>query len=272
MQRPERAAPAASEKGCEARGLDFRGTTRNTDPATYDPVTAGYMGFGDQSGSKRSTAKTYLADAAARGADFLVHCRVERILVENGRAAGVEADLPRSRRAHRRGHGAGADRRRRLRLDRVAGAACCAAGSAARPSATTCACTRRASSSATTRSRRTRGGVRRRPRLSHEFEDLDDGYGFLIECAQHTTGLTAAALPWRSGRDHKEGMAKYPRGAGFINLTRDRGHGRVTVDAGGRPVLHYPLRDELDVAHLHRGHRRDGADHGGRAASRRCRR
>ena len=69
--------------------------------------------------------------------------------------------------------------------------------------------------------------------LSHEFADLEDGYGFLIECAQHTTGLTAAALPWRSGRDHKEGMAKYPRGAGFINLTRDRGHGRVTIDAGG---------------------------------------
>ncbi len=79
------------QKGCEALGLDFRGITRNTDPTTYDPVTAGYLGFGDQSGSKRSTAKTYLADAAADEADFLVHCRVERVIVENGRAAGVEA-------------------------------------------------------------------------------------------------------------------------------------------------------------------------------------
>ena len=48
-------------------------------------------------------------------------------------------------------------------------------------------------------------------------------------------------------------MSKYARSAGFINLTRDRGHGRVTIDAGGRPVLHYPVRDELDIANLHRG-------------------
>jgi choline dehydrogenase-like flavoprotein len=65
--------------------------------------------------------------------------------------------------------------------------------------------------------------------------------------------LTAAALPWRSGRDHKAGMSKYARSGGFINLTRDRGHGRVTIDAGGRPVMHYPVRDELDIAHIHRG-------------------
>ncbi len=240
------------QKGCEARGLDFRGTTRNTDPATYDPVTAGYMGFGDQSGSKRSTAKTYLADAAANGTDFVVHCRVERILVENGRAAGVEAVYldPDGRtasvtvRAPTVVVACGSVESPALLLRSGIGGP--AAGDYLRLHPTSVVF-----------------GYHEEPQdpwwgppqaaLSHEFEDLDDGYGFLIECAQHTTGLTAAALPWRSGRDHKEGMAKYPRGAGFINLTRDRGHGRVTVDAGGRPVLHYPVRDELDVAHLHRG-------------------
>ena len=111
------------QEGCEARGLDFRAVTRNTDPATYDPVTAGYMGFGDQSGSKRSTQKTYLADAAGHGADFLVHCRVERILIEDGRAAGVEATYadPEGRTATR--HRPRRDGRRRLWLDRVTGAA-----------------------------------------------------------------------------------------------------------------------------------------------------
>ena len=34
--------------------------------------------------------KTYLADANERGADLVVNCRAERILVEDGRAAGVE--------------------------------------------------------------------------------------------------------------------------------------------------------------------------------------
>ena len=31
-------------------------------------------------------------------------------------------------------------------------------------------------------------------------------------------------------------MLKYARGATFINLTRDRGHGRVTIDERGRAV------------------------------------
>ena len=47
--------------------------------------------FGDQSGSKLSTQKTYLSDAQDRGAELLANCRVERILVEGGRATGVEA-------------------------------------------------------------------------------------------------------------------------------------------------------------------------------------
>ncbi|HET6831840.1 MAG TPA: aldehyde dehydrogenase family protein [Solirubrobacterales bacterium] len=240
------------QKGCEARGLDFRAVTRNTDPASYDPVTAGYLGFGDQSGSKRSTAKTYLADAAAAGADFLIHSRVERVLVEDGRAAGVEATYldPDGRTA---------------RVTVRAPAVVVACGSIESPALLL---------------RSGIGGpavgdhLRLHPTsvvfgyheerqdpwwgppqagLSHEYAELDDGYGFLIECAQHTTGLTAAALPWRSGRDHKLAMTKYPYSGGFINLTRDRGHGRVTIDGEGRPVMHYPVRDELDIAHIHRG-------------------
>ena len=49
------------------------------------------MGFGDASGSKRSTAKTYLVDAQADGRRDLRRRRAERVLVEDGRAAGVEA-------------------------------------------------------------------------------------------------------------------------------------------------------------------------------------
>src|SRR5205807_1694319 len=61
------------------------------DPATYDPVSAGYMGFGDQSGSKQGTLKTFLLDAYEHGAQFLVGCRADRVVTANGRAAGVEA-------------------------------------------------------------------------------------------------------------------------------------------------------------------------------------
>ena len=41
---------------------------RNADRGRYDPASAAYIGFGDQSGSKLSTAKTYLLDAQADGA------------------------------------------------------------------------------------------------------------------------------------------------------------------------------------------------------------
>ena len=40
--------------------------------------------------------------------------------------------------------------------------------------------------------------------LSDEFADIQDGYGFLIEATQYTTGLGCSALPWVTGREHKE--------------------------------------------------------------------
>jgi choline dehydrogenase-like flavoprotein len=89
--------------------------------------------------------------------------------------------------------------------------------------------------------------------LTRQFSDLEDGYGFLIESAQSTTGLYAAATPWISGRDHKEKMLDWNLCAPFINLTRDHGHGRVEVDPAGNPVVTYPLSDELDVRNFRRG-------------------
>ena len=113
---------------------------------------------------------------------------------------------PRSRSARRHG-------RRRLRLDRVAGAAAALRDRRARR--------RRLPAPASDLGdlrllRRGAGPWWGPPQagLSHEFEDLDDGYGFLLECPQHTTGLTAAATPWRSGADHKRAMSKFAHGAG----------------------------------------------------------
>jgi acyl-CoA reductase-like NAD-dependent aldehyde dehydrogenase/choline dehydrogenase-like flavoprotein len=240
------------EAACQARGLEFARTVRNTDPGSYDPVTAGYMGFGDQSGSKRSTQKTYLADAAERDAEFVVGCRVERILTEDGRASGVE------------GTWTGEDGRT-ARVVVRAPTVVVAGGSVESPALLL---------------RSGIGGpavgeyLRLHPTsaifgnygepldpwwgppqagLTHAFADLSDGYGYLVECPHHTTGLYAAAVPWRSARQHKEEMLKLRHGAAFINLTRDRGHGRVSIDEQGRAVCHYPLADELDVANLRAG-------------------
>src|SRR3954468_11189373 len=77
--------------GCEALGWDFRKVVRNAAPSRYSFESAGFIGFGDQSGSKNSADKTWLLDAVQNDADVLVRTRADRVLVEGGRAAGVEA-------------------------------------------------------------------------------------------------------------------------------------------------------------------------------------
>jgi choline dehydrogenase-like flavoprotein len=237
------------KEGCEALGWDFRKVVRNADPSKYSFETAGYLGFGDQSGSKLSADKTWLADAVAADADVVVRCRADRVLVENGQAAGVEATYAPPGETPRK-------------VTVRAGTVVVACGALESPALLM---------------RSGIGGpavgnyLRLHPALavfgsypteqnaflgaphaglSHEFENVEDGYGFLIEGAQYTAGLTGSAVPWTSALEHKEMMTTVPRGASFICLLRDRGHGRVTVDANGEPVPWYDVTDELDLRHL----------------------
>ncbi len=240
------------KEGCEALGYDFRLTVRNTDPDSYDPATAGYMGFGDVSGSKQSTAKTYLEDAHANGGQFVTGCKADRILVEGGRAAGVEAtwtgpDGSTARvlvRAPTVVVACGSIESPALLLRSGIGGP--AVGDYLRLHPTT------AISGFYGEDQRWSWGPPQAA-LSHEFADLEDGYGFLLECSQATTGLVGAATAWTSGREHKELMLDWTKIAGFINLTRDRGHGRITIDGSGNPVVSYLLTDELDQHNFRRG-------------------
>ena len=71
--------------------------------------------------------------------------------------------------------------------------------------------------------------------LAHQFADLEDGYGFLLECPT-TDRVGGGGRAVGVGRQHKEFMLECPRTASFINLTRDRGHGRVGIDEAGNAV------------------------------------
>lgn len=53
--------------------------------------SCGYCGYGCRVGAKRSTVKTWLAEAHVAGARIAVRTRAERIVVEGGAARGVEA-------------------------------------------------------------------------------------------------------------------------------------------------------------------------------------
>jgi choline dehydrogenase-like flavoprotein len=239
------------QEGCERLGWSFRRAVRNTDPATYDPVTAGYLGFGDVSGSKQGTLVTYLADAYEHSAQLVVRCRAGRVLTENGRAVGVEAV----------GSDGDAGARVLVRCPRVV----VAAGALESP-----ALLLRSGIGGPAVGRHLRihpvgavyGVYEQQQRawwgppqtgICDEFAAAEDGHGFLIETAQYAPGQAASALPWVSGRQHKEAMSEFRNASTLIFLVRDRGGGRVTVDGEGEAVHSYRVEDELDQRSFRRG-------------------
>ena len=233
-------------------GIDGRAITRNADPDKYDADLAGLMGFGDVTGAKQGTLKTYLQDAADAGARFVVHCRVERVLMEGGRAAGVEgtyldADGRVARvtvRAPQVVVAAGAlDTPALLLRSGIGGPA---AGDYLRLHPAT------AVNGIYDGAQQAWWGPPQSA-LSMEYADLGDGYGYLVETSHASPGVTGTSVPWESGAQHKADMARGPISSAMVFLIRDRGHGRVTVDAAGNPVHTYPFSDPLDVATFRHG-------------------
>lgn len=242
------------KEGCEALGWNFRTIIRNASLDSYRPEQAGYAGFGDQSGSKQSADKTWLLDAVENGADVLVRTRAQKVIVEGGRAAGVEC----------------------VRIDPETQTP--VASVTVRAPRVAVACGSLESPALLLRSGI--GGpavgnyLRLHPAhavlgvysedqqgwwgppqtgLCDEFDDTGDGYGFLIEGAQYAPAIGASAVPWTGGEDHKTKMFDWKYGATFISLIRDRGHGRVTIDDTGEAVPWYSVEDEVDLRNLRHG-------------------
>ena len=236
------------KEGAESLGWSFERVVRNADPGCYSPDTAGYIGFGDQTGSKQSTTKTFLRDAVERGARILVRTAAERILTEGGRAAGIEARYTDPE--------TGRTARVTVRAPRVV-----------------VACGSLESPALLLRSQIGGPAVGQNLRLHpctavlgvygedqrawwgaphsgvvDEFADTGDGWGFLLETAQYTTGIAASAVPFTSARAHKEAMLDFRCAASTIGLLRDRGSGRVVIDENGQPVATYEITDEVDIA------------------------
>ena len=240
------------KEGAEKLGWSFRRLVRNADPASYSPETAAYMGFGDQSGSKQSTIKTFLSDAAANGAVIMVRTAARRVLTENGRASGVEArfeDPATGRaanvtvRAPRVVVACGALESPALLLRSKIGGP--AVGDYLRLHPVT------GLAGLYEEDQRSWWGPPQSGMID-EFADTGDGWGFLLETAQYTTGLGAGLLPFDGAIAHKQAVSDFRLNAISIGLLRDRGHGRVTIDADGEAVHTYNLDDEVDVANTFR--------------------
>lgn len=238
----------AMRRGAEALGWSFTGVSRNWDEARHDPAMAGYLGFGDQSGAKRSSLKVYLEPAvASHGTRVVDGCFVERVLVESGRAVGVT------------GRWTAEDGSASATVTVRAPVVVLAAGALESPGVLLRSgiggpavgdylrlhpCTVTMGDYGT--DQKAWWGAPHAG-LMNEFANVDDGYGFLVEGVQYTTGLGASSVPFTTGLAHKEAMTDYRNSASFIGLVRDHGHGRVTLDAAGNTVAWYSMTDEQDV-------------------------
>jgi choline dehydrogenase-like flavoprotein len=239
-------------EGSEALGWSFETIIRNTDPGSYSPESAGYLGFGDQSGSKQSADRTWLADAQEHGARFLTFTRATRVLSEGGRATGVEAvwQAPDGRgakvtvRAPRVIVACGSLESPALLMRSGIGGPVVGHNLRLHPSSVVGAAY---------------GGDQQawwgppQAGLCDEFADTGEGYGFLIETAQYAPGLIGSATPWISGLDHKQRMEEFRLTGTFISLTRDRGSGQVLIDRNGEALPMYAVTDALDLENLKKG-------------------
>jgi choline dehydrogenase-like flavoprotein len=236
-------------EGCEALGWSFRTIVRNASLDSYSPDTAGFAGFGDSTGSKQTADKTWLVDAVEDDADVVVRCRARRVLVEGGRAAGVEA-------VHTADDGT--EREVTVRAPRVV----VACGSLESPALLLRSGIggpavgdhlrlhpAHAVTGVYSEDQRAWWGAPQTG-LCDQFVDTGEGHGFLVEGAQYAPGIGTSAVPWTGGEEHKAVVADWRYLATFIALIRDRGHGRVTIDAAGEPVPWYSVDDELDLRNL----------------------
>jgi choline dehydrogenase-like flavoprotein len=232
-------------EGCQKLGYISKQTFVNWDPKIFQPLMAGYTGFGDQTGGKQTARRTFLLDAYRNGAMIIVHCRADRILVQQGQAAGVEATYsdPQGRRA-----------RVTVRAPQVVAAA----GSLETP-----ALLLRSGIGGPNVGKFFRVqpggavyGVYREKQKGwwgspmttncEQFVNTGDGYGFYMEIPAFGPGFVASVIPWINGKQHKEMMTKVPYISTFIWFLRDKGSGQITLDKAGNSVATYALTDETD--------------------------
>lgn len=227
---------AALMRGCDALGYAWKTIPRN---ASDCQQRCGACGYGCPYGRKQGTMLTFLQDASDRGARVVVRCQVERVLIEAGRAVGVEGWTPDDATGERR------------RVVVKAPVVVVSAGSVESPALLL-------------RSGLSNPNIGRHLRLhpvatalgyydepvepwkgslqtvlSDQFARMQGGYGIRFEVMPGHPGILALGTPWESGLEYKRQMARMRHAAAYIILTRDTGEGRITLDKQGDPVVSY---------------------------------
>lgn len=246
------AAAAAVARGAEALGLRHRPLRRNAP----DCDGQGLCCFGCPTDAKRSTNVSYVPMALRAGAELVIGARAERLIIEGGRAVGVEAIS-----AYPQRDGAALHPRFRVRAKAVV----LATGSLATP---VFLLSDPQAKRALSRSQALGQHLTIHPAAgvfavmperinagpsipqSYSIEQFHD-QGLLFEGAATPADLTAITLTL-VGRPFVEAMEAFGHLACFGFMLEDSTCGSVTPGPFRRPLLRYDL-SEHDVTRLKRG-------------------
>jgi choline dehydrogenase-like flavoprotein len=238
------------ERGMRKLGWHNDHMPRNVQGCTQD-ANCGFCGYGCQIGAKQSTLKTYLLDAYRQRARIVVNCKVDRVLIEDGRAVGVRATVRQPEMPA-------------FTLIVRSRAVVAAAGAIGTP-----ALLQRSAvpSKAVGKSLRLHPGVAvlgvfdetLRPWegslqavYSDEWINLDGQYhGVKLESGPMHPAILAHAIPWRDPAQYRRLMRLLPNMSVLAPLVRDHGGGRVTARDGAARV-DYRL-EKNDLADIRRG-------------------
>jgi choline dehydrogenase-like flavoprotein len=228
-------------RGCAQLGWTWTAHPRN---AVGCDDRCGYCGFGCPAAHKRSTFAVFLADAVHAGADLAVRAPARRVVIDGGRAVGVEIAFENGTRvvaAERVVVAAGALRTPALLAASGVRSAHLGRHLHLHPAAAIVA----------------EFGVPIEPWrgpmqsvLSDAFAEMEGAYGVTFEAVPAHPGLAAMALPWRSRAEHAEQMTALRTTAALIALLRDRGEGQVGLEPPWR--IRYRLRSD-DARRLRNG-------------------
>jgi len=227
-------------RGCEALGWSHFPIRRNAPGCDGK----GFCNFGCRTDARRGTNISYVPAALEKGAMCLTGARVDRVLVEGGRAVGVEATGPSGRRVRVRGHAVvlagGAIPTPLLLLGQglANGSAQVGRNLSLHPSI----------GFATVVDEDVRG-----------YAHVPQGYGcdqflrdgILVMNAQPDFNVTGVVFPF-TGQRLMELVDRIDHLAMFALLVRDASpNGRVWRDVGGMPAITYNI-GAADVATMHR--------------------
>ncbi|XP_008804287.2 long-chain-alcohol oxidase FAO2-like [Phoenix dactylifera] len=249
-------------KGCENLGLQVDSVPRNTSERHF----CGSCCYGCREGDKRGTDTTWLVDAVNHGAVIITGCKAERFVFKENepgkkktkKCVGLIAKSL-SRMVTKK-----------LRIQAKATISAC--GSLLTPplmisSGLTNSNIGRnlhlhpvvfawgyfpdSASDHHHRGRAFEGGIITSLHKVKAVEDSDSSLRAIIEAPAMGPASFASLVPWVSGQDSKERMARYSRTALLFALVRDRGSG--TVEGEGRVKYRF---DALDRENLREGLRR----------------